>query len=180
MRSKAIIHGHFGPQATRLRAVFFPFHHVGRGAIHGVYTRSLFKITFARPNRLTRIGKPSPIATPVSVVLARKKPRRPPPIASSPETRLAEVTTIGWMLSVFTALICQLVALGVWGVFQGRIDAEQALIFARYLHFSALVIGLISLALMAIALRVRRVPPPRSIIVFSTLVAGIPWIALLF
>ena len=84
------------------------------------------------------------------------------------------------MLSVMTALICQLVALAVWAVFQGRADSDRALIFARYLHFSAVVMGLASLGLLAVVLKARNQAPPRSILIFAVIVALAPLAALLF
>lgn len=112
--------------------------------------------------------------------MAKKKPRRPRTAAPSNETRLSEVTTVGWMLSVMTALACQVMALAIWAFFQGRADADRALIFARYLHFSAIILGLASLGLMAIVLKVRSEPPPRSILIFAIVVALAPIAALLF
>lgn len=112
--------------------------------------------------------------------MARKKQRGLRPVKASAESRLSEVSTVGWMLSVMTALVCQLVALTVWAVFQGRADSERALIFVRYLHFSAIVMGLTSLGLVAVVLKVRRQAPPRSILIFAVVVALAPLVALLF
>lgn len=112
--------------------------------------------------------------------MARKKPHRPRAAVPSNETRLSEVTTVGWMLSVLTTLACQVTALAIWAFFQGRADADRALIFASYLHFSAIVMGLASLGLMTVVLKVRSEAPPRSILIFAVLVAVAPIAALVF
>lgn len=79
-----------------------------------------------------------------------------------------------------TTLACQVVALAIWAVFQGQADSERPLLFARYLHFSAVVMGLASLGLMAAVLKARSQPPPRSILIFAVVVSAAPLVALLF
>ena len=46
--------------------------------------------------------------------------------------------------------------------------------FVHFLHFSATATGVVSLALMAVVLKTRREPPPRSIVVGSTVIALLP------
>lgn len=110
--------------------------------------------------------------------MARKKPRRPRPAIASTESRLSEVTTVGWMLSVMTTLACTVMALVVWTFVQGRPDNERVLVFVRYLHFSAIVMGVASLCLLGVVLRARTVPPPRSILIFAVVVSLTPILAL--
>src|SRR5262245_61404594 len=94
----------------------------------------------------------------------RQKPTRPAP---PPESRLADVATVGWMLAVMTTLVCQLAALVVWAGFQGRPEAERALLFGRVLHFSAVVAGVVSLMGLAVVLKTRRGPVPMTILVVA-------------
>ncbi len=84
------------------------------------------------------------------------------------------------MLSVMTALVCELgfVAARVYLVLvNGDVPSIRAL--AAMLFFAALVVGLISLGLMVIVMRMRREPPPLGIVAFAAVVGMLPLAALL-
>ncbi len=108
--------------------------------------------------------------------MAKKKHRQSLP---PQETRIAEVLTVGWMLTVMTTLACGLVSLLLWLAFRDREGAERLVLFSQFLHFSALAMGLFSLGLMAGVLRTRRTNPPKSILIFAVIVALAPLVAAL-
>lgn len=107
--------------------------------------------------------------------LKRRKQRQP--VAT---TRSVEALTIGWMMMVFTALACELIALLSW-LYLVQVDRQAAAIqlMCNLFIFAAAVIGLFSLLVCPVVLRSRRVPPPRSIVVFSLVVGFAPLIALM-
>jgi hypothetical protein len=103
-----------------------------------------------------------------------KKSAAAPP--SPPESRAAEAVTVGWLLAVMTAGLCEVgsgIALAL------RSAAEGLALAASYLFFAALVIGTLSLALAAAACATRRVPPPRGILVAGFVIGVAPLLLLL-
>jgi len=108
--------------------------------------------------------------------------RKPRPVveSSSGERPTVEFLTIGWMLAVVTALVCEL------GLVAARsyllvVDGEAARMtsLAAILLFASLVVGLVVLGLGYAVVRSRRVPPPRGIVVFASVVGAAPLAALL-
>jgi hypothetical protein len=106
----------------------------------------------------------------------KKKKRRPP---APSESQASIVVTVGWMLSVMTTLVCAAVALLVWLVVRERPDSGSAMVLVRLLHFSAVVTACVSLALLPAVIKIRREPPPLSLVVFSAMVAALPILAAL-
>lgn len=88
------------------------------------------------------------------------------------ESRTTEVLTIGWMLTVFTTLVCEL----GFAVTQWFSPAEGGMlrVLSGMMLFAALVIGFLSLLLTAVTARSRREPPPRGITVFAVVVGAAP------
>ncbi len=83
-----------------------------------------------------------------------------------------EPLTVGWMLSVLTALACAAGALTVtWFVRAGEGAARIALL-GDLLAFAGFIIGCISLILTAVVIKVRREPPPAPVSIFAVL-AGV-------
>jgi hypothetical protein len=105
--------------------------------------------------------------------LAKHRQRRP--IArETAESRAADIATVAWMFSAMTTLACAGVAAIVWFFAVERGDGGQAILLARFLHFSALVTAVISLALTVVVLKIRQAPPPRSIVIAAVIVAVLP------
>jgi hypothetical protein len=90
------------------------------------------------------------------------------------ESRAVDAATIAWMLAVMTTLVCSAAAALVWLVAHGRPGAEALVFFAHFLHFSATATAVVSLVLMAVVLKTRREPPPRSIVVGSSRISLLP------
>lgn len=96
---------------------------------------------------------------------------RPQPVAS--ESRAVELLTHAWMLSVVTVLACEVAATAAaLGIKLFAPSAAALGLFAGFMLFAALVSGVISLAMLALVLWMRRVAPPRMVILVAAL-AGI-------
>jgi hypothetical protein len=115
-----------------------------------------------------------------SVCMARnKKKRNQRPRDNLPaETQAADALTIGWMLAVFTSLICQISALAVSWIAVANPRLAGLKNFGAMLFFAAMVIGVVAIALIPVLHKIRTVPPPRAIVGFAVVVSIAPWIVL--
>ncbi len=95
-------------------------------------------------------------------------------------SRAVEMATVAWMMAVMATLACGVGAGMIWLAARDRANAENILLFVHVLHFSAIVTGLASLALMAIVLKTRRELPPVSIIVGSAIIGVLPLVVALW
>ena len=111
--------------------------------------------------------------------MAKKKKRKAPLAVAEPEPPAVVAATVGWMLAVMTTISCTVVALGVRGLAREG-AAENVQLFARFMHFSAVVTSLVSLALLAVVLKIRNQPPPRSIMAVALIAAAVPLVALIW
>jgi hypothetical protein len=115
------------------------------------------------------MGKPS----------QRRKPKRRGRQPPARESRPAEFLTVCWLLSVLTALFCELGAAAALWYVSGRPDAKGIEALSAILMFAALLVGCFSLVLMAAVWKLRRARPPSGIMVFSTVVGLAPAAVLL-
>ncbi len=103
----------------------------------------------------------------------KKRQKRAESRAVSRENRSVETLTVGWMLMVFTAMVCEvgfLIAQWLAGA-----DAESPwVVLMAVLLFASTLIGLFILVLTPVVIRSRRTPPPRGITVFSVVVGALP------
>jgi hypothetical protein len=106
----------------------------------------------------------------------RRQQRRDVPAKS----QAADSLTVAWMMSVMTNALCAAAAVLVWVFVQNRAPDENAVLLMHYLHFSAIVTGLVSLALMVVVLKRRRPRPPRGVIALAMIVAVGPILAIFF
>lgn len=111
---------------------------------------------------------------------ARKRPkqRRQPARVATPESRRADTLTIGWMLSVLTALGCEFGwalarMLAAWQPTSLHFEVLQ-----RLLLFAATVVGLVSMGLAAVVTRMRREAVPASVVAFALIVAALPLVVI--
>ena len=106
-----------------------------------------------------------------------KKAGRRAAVERPTETRTSEAATIAWSLTVITVLGCDLGAIAA--SFLAGANPESVLIALLFesLTFAAVVIGVISLMLLPVVLKVRRQPPPRAFTAFAVLVAAAPIVA---
>jgi hypothetical protein len=114
------------------------------------------------------------------MMVNKKKKKREAKQGRSPaldaESQGAEVMTVAWMISILSVAVCDFGA-GITRLFLDS-DLQTLGLLSGVLYFAALTIGLISLILLPIVLKSRRVPPPRGLVVFGVAVSVIPWIAL--
>lgn len=112
----------------------------------------------------------------------RKSSKRPSPAPrrnDPEENRAVEFFTVAWMLSVFTTLLCELSAVAATWYLQAHPEATRMAALTTILVFASLVVGLLSLALMAVVFRFRTVRPPNGISVFALVVGAAPGLLLL-
>ncbi len=93
--------------------------------------------------------------------------------------RPGDSATVAWMLTVITALACELLSLAA-GLVARSLKPSPLGLFSDLTLFAALVIGTVSILMLGVVLRVREVPPPRVIIVGSVVIGLLPWLAALY
>jgi hypothetical protein len=101
----------------------------------------------------------------------------PPPVRTEPQT--VEMLTVFWMLSVMTSLLCE-VGFALARAYLRLVDptAARMEVLAGMLLFAAAVVGVISLALCAAVVKLRKVPPPVGVIVCGIVIGAIPLVAM--
>jgi hypothetical protein len=97
----------------------------------------------------------------------------------SEETRAGDATTVAWIVTVVMTLLCDLGAAAAHYWSSGYANARGILMYRELLLFAGVVIGLISLMLLPIMLKVRRVPPPTGVMAFAVCVTAAPMVAVL-
>ena len=95
------------------------------------------------------------------------------------ESRPAEVMTVAWSVTVITVLLCDLLAVAAH-LLAGISDSPAPLtMLVRLLLIAGSIVGLLSLGLLPLILRIRQVPPPGGFITFSVFVAIAPLVVLI-
>lgn len=101
----------------------------------------------------------------------KKKGSRPPQrTAGTPEQEI-EFFTVGWSLSVLTALVCEISALAAGLASRIWPDVQPISAFGGLMLFAAQVAGVLSVVLLAIVWRGRSDRPPQSLVVASIVIA---------
>lgn len=95
------------------------------------------------------------------------------------EDPVSLAVTVGWLMSALTSLIAQLAALCCW-LLASQFPAAPLLLFQQLSLFIGVLTGLVALLLLPIARRVRKVPPPASVIRVSLAISLtsliLPWL----
>jgi hypothetical protein len=108
--------------------------------------------------------------------LPAKKRRQEAARSTLPEeSRAAEALTVGWLLAVMTAALCQFGGALAWAL---RDLGPGAALAMRYFFFAALLIGLMSLVLAGGVFKTRRVPPPRGITIIGLVIGVAPLVVM--
>lgn len=113
------------------------------------------------------------------------KPTKSPRIAQTAavirpiESRAAEAMTIGWMLSMMATIICLLVYVIVRVVMASTDAAEEFVVYADLLLFTAMVIGIVGLILAPVVYRLRVQKPPIGVTRFAVSVSLLPLLVLI-
>jgi hypothetical protein len=109
----------------------------------------------------------------------RKAAKRRPARDDPSESRAAEVWTIAWTVSVTGVTLADLMAAVAHWFANWSPDAAAPRFLAAILLLSAAGMGVVSLILLPIAWRRRRLKPPLGFAVFAVVVAAAPIVALL-
>lgn len=96
------------------------------------------------------------------------------------ETRVADMLTVAWMLTVMQVLFFELATVAFRWYFARNPEQVQLGAFSDLLYLCAALGGCISLLLLPLVWRIRRTKPPLGITLFAAVVALLPVVALLF
>ena len=108
---------------------------------------------------------------------SRKKSPKPKPKSS--ESRSSDALTVAWTVSLTAVLLCNaVVLLAAWAVDQ-EIGGDQINVFLELVLFFGATTGILSLVLLPMVMRVRRVPPPQGLVVFGICIAAAPVLVVL-
>ena len=113
----------------------------------------------------------SQVDVPIQVV---KRKRGNPDQVVADESWTADATTAAWMLTVVQTLLCELGTAAARWYASAVPGATRIALLANLLLIAATVIGGVSLMLLPLMLKLRRVPPPRGILVFGVIVGAAP------
>lgn len=97
----------------------------------------------------------------------------------SGESEASKAVTIAWTVSVTSVFVADLVVIAAHLYSRSVPSAQAARVLEAIMLVSAAAMGAISLALCALAWRTRRLKPPQGYMIFATLVAAAPIIALM-
>ena len=100
-------------------------------------------------------------------------------LTRSGETRMADALTVFWMITVMQVLLCELVTVAFRWYFLTHPEQQTIGALADVLYLCAALGGCISLLLLPVVWRMRRVKPPMGITVFAVVAAALPILLLL-
>jgi hypothetical protein len=92
------------------------------------------------------------------------------------ESQASKAVTIVWSLSVVMVLVCALMAVGARLLLLAQPESERLPALEAFALFAACIIGAVSLVVLPVVYRIRRIPPPTGLVVFGSIVAAAPWI----
>lgn len=94
------------------------------------------------------------------------------------EHRAVEILTVGWMLTVITALVCEVGFLASSLAVSQFGASNSVSVLGGLLLFAAVVIGFISLIIAPVVLKSRKTPTPRAVIVVGVCAGLLPILTL--
>ena len=95
------------------------------------------------------------------------------------ETKGSETLTVFWTLTVLMVLISNLMTVAVHYYLLAHPEAEKLALLKGLLLFAGSLVGGVSLIVLPILYRVRKVPPPPGLAVFGACVGAAPILAVL-
>jgi hypothetical protein len=98
--------------------------------------------------------------------------------ADPAESRASEAVTIAWTSSVTGVFVADLIVIAAHLYTRSHPGAQAAQALEVIMLLSAAAMGTISLVLLGVVWRTRRLKPPRGYMAFATLVAVAPVVAL--
>ena len=102
-----------------------------------------------------------------------RKIKKLKPLQQSAEIGPADAVTVGWMLAVTTTLVCELAVLAAYWYAAAHPQAK-ADVLCGLLLVAAIVIGLVSLCLLPLVVKLRRQMPPLPVVIFAIIVSLSP------
>lgn len=99
--------------------------------------------------------------------------------AAPNESQSGEAATIAWTVAVTMTLACDLTAAGAHFFVDGSEWSRVVALFRDLLLFGGAAIGALTLVLIPVVYRLRRVPPPNGFTAFAVCVSLAPVIALI-
>jgi hypothetical protein len=97
--------------------------------------------------------------------------------ADPAESRPGEAVTLAWTSSVTGVFVADIIVIAAHLYARSNPDARAAIALEAIMLLSAAAMGAVSLALLAIVWKTRRLKPPRGYMWFATLVAVAPIVA---
>jgi hypothetical protein len=95
------------------------------------------------------------------------------------ETNAGDATTVAWTISVTMVLMCNIAAVAAHFYMEMYRETRGLVMLKELMLIAGALVGFLSLVLLPIMLRVRRVPPPTGVVVFAVCAAAAPILALL-
>jgi hypothetical protein len=95
------------------------------------------------------------------------------------ETNAGDATTVAWTISVTMVLMCNIAAVAAHFYMEMYRETRGLVMLKELMLIAGAIVGFLSLVLLPIMLRIRRVPPPTGVVVFAVCAAAAPILALL-
>jgi len=108
-----------------------------------------------------------------------KSPNRNAPAALPVETRAAEAVTVCWTVTLTTLFLTGLITLLAHFYVASHPEAQKMAFLGGIMQFAGALIGAISLALLPVVYRVRKVAPPKGLTLFGVCLALAPILVLI-
>ncbi|MEM9657984.1 MAG: hypothetical protein AAF961_06440 [Planctomycetota bacterium] len=110
----------------------------------------------------------------------RRKANAPRQEAKLPpnDSRRGVALTVGWTVSVTTVLLCDVAAAAAHLYYRSHPDARGVGLLCELLLLAGAVFGAVSLAVLPIAIRFGKTPPPSGLAAFSVCAAVAPMLAI--
>jgi len=109
---------------------------------------------------------------------AHKRRKKTSRSAGPVESSASEAITVAWTVTLTTLILCNLSILALHLYLRSDPRQEGLQLLKELLLFGGAVVGAMSLVLLPAVVRVRRVPPPRGVVVFGACLALAPILAL--
>jgi hypothetical protein len=94
------------------------------------------------------------------------------------DSQAGDAANVAWTVSVTTVLLCDVAVVFGYLLSLGWPDERGLVVFRELMLFAATVAGAISLLLLPVVFRRRRLAPPLGLIVFGVCAAVAPMLAL--
>jgi hypothetical protein len=104
--------------------------------------------------------------------------RRPLPPLAPEESRLAETLTVGWVVAALSTLVCELATVAARLYLRQAPGNASIGALAVLTQFAAFSIGIVTLLLTPMVLKLRRQTPPRGVTALAVAIGLAPLAAI--